>query len=188
MKYCCNCGKQLKDESKYCDACGAEQSRIAVRNEESCGKSESRFHPHCPKCKSANVVPVLASQTTEGRSITSIDISSSGHSALGLGWLGAITKNKYGWLCQNCGMQFPNIHDIEKQVSLHSSGFELVRVLIILSAICAVIFAVMQQWIYMQICLACIVLYALAWAYSKKKLENLQAELEFWKYSCYDHE
>ena len=116
--YCCHCGKELVEGSKYCIFCGkpcGERHDGEIQSECNSGSSQSGIP--CPFCASQNTHPIVH---------TSTQAYSGGYSCLGgacggilFGPIGLLlglcgksstvqTSSQTKWVCKNCGAEFSN--------------------------------------------------------------------------------
>ena len=144
--YCCHCGKELVEGSKYCIFCGkpcGERHDGEIQSECNSGSSQSGIP--CPFCASQNTHPIVH---------TSTQAYSGGYSCLGgacggilFGPIGLLlglcgksstvqTSSQTKWVCKNCGAEFSSKQDEEKRLRfLLSSAFVMIIVTYVLTSI-----------------------------------------------------
>lgn len=189
MKYCHNCGKQLDDYMKFCPACGQGQdlnndSKMAepVYAPASVHVSNPQRQLHCPHCKSVNIQSTLESQTTDGGALH-IPLGN----GIGISNISGTTTQHYDWLCLNCGIRFPNIHELEQKLAslkFASSLSAVCAIIAILGTIYYLITNCRQGLLYIS--LPCIAFFSLIYIVTQRKIKADTNVILFYQKHCFD--
>jgi hypothetical protein len=188
MKYCHNCGKQLEDMMNFCPSCGQEQSMhhsvetsTPVENPRTDKPAGRHRHLHCPNCKSTNIMAALESQVTDGGALH-IPIGN----GLGISSFTGETHQRYDWLCQNCGIRFPNIYELEKKISAIKIVPPLTLVLIILSLVGMVYYLLKGLTNSLFIPISCFIFFSAIHLYARKEIASQTNLILYYKERCFD--
>lgn len=187
MKYCQNCGNQIRAEAKYCEFCGNPQNfaNSAMVENENSRKAPVR-KMHCPKCRSYHIGPILESQSTEGFSVHNIFDSALFSGLTMLGGFSSKTKNNYEWLCGDCGKHFPNVETLMDRANAAAQVPKIAFLFFLVSALIAFGSLITASWIYMIIASISAVLYIILWRCAiKSHQQKLQTAL-YWESLCFD--
>ena len=185
MRYCQNCGKQIPDKTRYCEYCGAEQILINQQNSEMLknGVSENRennsLHIHCPQCKSDNIKYVMKGQENEG-------VAGWLGGTLGLASYTSRTKNKYIWVCHDCGTTFPTIDEYQEKISHYLTAKSAAFVFAAIAFVIAVILLAKGNMVALVVPLISAIVFLLIGFVAKNKAENLMVQMVTLKNHCYN--
>ena len=191
MRYCQECGKTIPEDAKFCSYCGHKQTvtetelnaeiRDAFQVNALKTEDETHMQLHCPKCRSTNIQVLLKGQETLGEAL----FTAPNH-GLGFAGFGAKTTHHYEWLCNNCGIRFPRIEELEKRVSDLAAAIVLSKWLMVIFLIATVVVLVMRELHFLYITIPGSVILFVIWIYAKSRIGMREAELYTFKTRCFD--
>lgn len=170
MKYCSNCGKQIKFDAKFCENCGCVQEHPQESDSILPGEAQGN-QLHCPKCKSTNIHLITERTSTEGGTIT-VPV----FKGIRAGGLNAKTDAEYGWVCQSCGMQFPNISTLEKRISYYRGIRKSALVLCAIFCVATMFYLAIRIAAMCWVTVPCAVALLFVWLYAKHTQEKIVME------------
>ena len=191
MKYCQECGKTIPKDSKYCNFCGHKQM-VCETNEAIVTQDPPEFDTvkavldthlqlHCPKCRSTKLQAILKDQETHGNAVfTALN------QGLGFTGFGAKTTHHYEWLCQNCGIRFPRIEDIEKKVHDIATAIVLAKWMMILSLIATLVVIIINEMYCLYVTIPVSAIFLIIWMCAKSAIEGKKAELYTFRKRCFE--
>ena len=181
MNFCKNCGAPVERSARFCSNCGHS---ITAPVESS--HSVTAPHFHCPNCKSNNIVSSLSHQESSGGAIhTFLD------SGIGFSSGDSSTTYHYEWICQNCGLHFPDVTEIASEIGKYTVKRNS-SIFLLIPLICFTIYIVKLSipnpgflyflWITIPWILYCI----FNWIHCNKCIENCTIYHYRLSKQCYD--